>query len=152
MPFVLVVVDMQRFFLTHNNYNSVIHYCQKEIIHAMDVNAKIIFLEYKDAGRTIRNLSKLTVNYDKVWFETKDIEDGSTWVQAVLNKINTSPRLIKVTGVQTDMCVYNTVEGLRAIYPKAKLHAVQHACGAMYENAHLNGLRAMNKHFNVSVV
>lgn len=138
--------------MTHNNYDSVIESCQKEIIHAMNVSANIIFLEYKDAGKTIRNLSKLINNYNKVWFATKDIEDGSSWVQEILNKNNISPRLIKVAGVQTDMCVYNTVEGLRTIYPKARLHALRNACGAIYENAHLNGLHAMNKHFNVSVI
>lgn len=152
MPYLLLCIDMQKFFLTHNNYDSVIHNCQKEIIHAMNVNANIIYLEYQDAGKTIKKLSKLTNNYDKVWFATKNIEDGSTWIQDILNKNNINPKLIKVTGVQTDMCVYNTVEGLRTIYPKARLHAVRDACGALYDNAHLNGLRAMNKHFNVSVV
>lgn len=143
---------MQRWFLRHNNYDSVIYNCEFEINHAVESQANIIFLYYKGAGKVISKLTRLVSGYKNVSFIGKDIEDGSSWVKEILDNKKIIPRLMKITGVQTDMCVHNTVEGLCALYPKTRLHVVSSACGAIYDNAHINGLRAIGKFSNTVIV
>lgn len=152
MSYLLIVIDMQKWFFQHNDYNMVIRNCENQLRHAVSVGASIIFLRYKNAGKTISSLTNITKNYPKVWEATKDIEDGSSWIKELcdLKKINTN--LIKVAGVQTDMCVFNTVEGLKELYPHSSIQVLKNSCGAIYNIHHNYAIKAMSKFNNVSII
>lgn len=149
----LIIVDMQKWFFQHGNYQSVINSCQQLVKSAINNKSYIIYLRYAGCGKVISDLLNLTARYKKCEILTKNIEDGSSWVAEYLNSNKINPTTITVGGVQTDMCVYNTVEGLSTIYPKSKIEVSKKACGALYNFAHNSALQNMKKLFsNVSII
>lgn len=90
----------------HNNFIKAI---QREIRLAIHCNAAIIFLELDDCGDTIPGLKSLITNYNKTYFVTKPGNNGSTQVADSIANHNLCSN-VRVVGINTSYCVYETVE------------------------------------------
>lgn len=114
MNYSLVVIDMQDYFLKNvlQKHDDIIQKCKAEIIKAINDKAQIIFLEYDGYGETISELKEIVTDhcYDKLLQVTKADDDGGDELLNALIKFNL-PIHIKVCGVNTDCCVYDTVSG-----------------------------------------
>lgn len=110
--YTLVVIDMQDSFGSSRHAN-VIKACQREIKLAIRRKYAIIFLEFEHCGSTNSALTNLVQGYDKVYFKTKPDNDGSYEVNEVIKQYNLYHN-VRVVGVNTSYCVYDTVEGLRS--------------------------------------
>jgi nicotinamidase-related amidase len=134
--YTLVVVDMQRTFKTTENLN-VIRACQREIRLAIRRNYGIIFLEFDGCGETICELKDLISRYDKAYFTTKHGNDGSVEIAKLICGHNLYHN-VRITGVNTSYCIYETVEGLKN-YP-GKITVVADACNC---TSHPFGLKKL---------
>lgn len=128
--YTLVVVDMQDAF-SASRESSVLKACQREIMAAIRQKYAIIFLEFEHSGSTHSELTDLVKNYDKAYFKTKPDNDGSYEVNEVVKQRNLCHN-VRVVGVNTSYCVYDTVEGLRN-YP-GKITVVADACNCTYHS------------------
>lgn len=135
--YTLIVVDMQERFSASTRAR-VLKNCQREITQAVLDDAHIIFLEYRYCGPTLPNLKE--VLHSKCTFKEKWSDDGSAEVESevVLNRL---PKHFKVCGVNTDCCVYSTVQGLTARFPTATIDVIADACDSDWQ--HQNGIHKM---------
>lgn len=105
---------MQNIFLKNvlKKDSDIIQKCKRELIKAINDDAQIIFLEFCKHGPTIQELTSLLkeYKYTKYTFVSKEHDDGSKDLLNVILKNNLPPS-IKVCGVNTDCCVYDTVSG-----------------------------------------
>lgn len=137
MSYSIVVIDMQNIFLKNvlKIDSDIIQKCKRELIKAINDNAQIIFLEFRRHGPTTKELTSLLkeYKYEKYISVSKEFDDGSKDLLNVILK-NNLPHNIKVCGVNTDCCVYDTVSGY--------LHAMTN---------HKNEFKDSNE-FNVKVI
>lgn len=114
MNYSIVFIDMQNIFLKNvlKRDPGIILKCKRELIKAINDNAQIIFLEFRGHGSTVKELTSLLkeYSYTKYAFVSKESDDGSNDLLNVILKNNLPPN-IKVCGVNTDCCVYDTVSG-----------------------------------------
>lgn len=143
----LIVLDYQPHFKAAR-IKSNLYYCKLEIKKAISNNVPIIFVEYIGAGNTIKSLRDLTNSYTKVFTIIKHSDSGAKELAEVLNSINSSTKLV-FCGVNTDLCVYDTISDLN-FYSESKsdfeIQVIAKACNSEY--SHQNGLtklKALNK-------
>ncbi|SRR5579885_1444967 len=146
--YTLVVVDMQSSFEAANS-RRVRENCKREIERAMEAGAAIIFVEYIGQGPTIPSLVKLTDDYDRVFITRKNDDDGSREVRKVIQDNRLPAKRIRVCGVNTDCCVFETVSGLTCKLKSVTLEVVADACNSDYQ--HLTGLNDMAKMSGVTI-
>lgn len=115
--------------------------CLKEIRDAKRKNAAIIFLEYSYSGPTIKKLYNEARSYDRTYRAIKDVNDGSPQCHKVITHYSLPYTHIRVVGVNTEYCVYSTVEGLNKLYPTSKIEVVAKACNSAHD--HQRGLTNM---------
>lgn len=145
--YTLIIIDMQNEFKASRK-KSTIEACKNEIKIAMKNNAGIIFVEYYYTGRTLKALRDLTKFYEKLVIITKENDGGGNEVAAAINHFRFS-KTLKVCGVNTDMCVYSTVEEL--IYKDDfNIQVVSNACNS--ELDHKKGLSKLKKLGQVEVI
>lgn len=138
--YTLVVIDMQKDFVSCNEPN-VIRACQREIKLAIRRKTGIIFLEYEGYGHTIPELTNLTTNYDKTYFSSKATNSGSDEVFGIINTRNLYQN-VRVVGVNTSYCVYETVEGLKD--GLGKITVVADACNCHSHRYGLNKIAELD--------
>lgn len=148
MSYILVVVDMQTSFEAAR-YASVIRNCKREISKAVRDRAPIIFLEYSGREGTNSALLSLTKNYNNVFIGVKSADDGSLQVSNIISDNNLPKTNFKVCGVNTDYCVYDTVDGLNYRFKNAKINVIGDACGSNYN--HNLGMQKIKNIANVTV-
>lgn len=146
--YTLVVVDMQASFEAANN-RRVRENCKRELERAMESGAAILFVEYVGQGPTIPSLVKLTDDYERTFIVRKNDDDGSREVAKVIRDNKLPAKRIKVCGVNTDCCVFETVCGLTNRLSTANLEVIGDACNSDFN--HLGGLNDLVKMPNVSV-
>src|SRR5579885_320434 len=112
--------------------------CQREIAVACLEGADILFVEYSGCGNTIPELRETAMSHARTFFVEKDEDDGSDRIQSTIRKHNLKSSHIKVIGVNTDCCVYRTVQGLTARLPMSTIEVVADACDSDF--SHINGL------------
>lgn len=151
MPYTLLVIDMQQWFFQTHQYTKAVTNCIAEVKHAIRAKANIIILQFAGAGKTIYPITNLTCWYDSVYYGNKNIQDGSSWVKELVDEYKLSTKLFRITGVQTNLCVQDTVEGLSHLYPKSNIHIIKDACDAAYKYDHRQGLKMMLSLPNVRV-
>lgn len=127
MPYTLVVVDMQPAFHAASKSNVLVNVA-REIILAKRSKSAIVFLEYEGSGATTPALMALTEGYALRANATKYQDDGSGQVVKVLNRREFPSRRLKVCGVNSNACVYATVNGLLDKLEKSKIEVVKDAC------------------------
>ena len=133
--YTLVVIDMQPLYTTDN---IAISNVTREVRLARQRQNKIIFLwipyfnVFQDElfAATYPAILKAVQGYDQNnWNEvTKLIRDGSREVFQTCAKKHFPNTRFRVCGVNTDMCVLDTVEGLLAIPTVAAVEVVKDAC------------------------
>ena len=123
----LVVVDMQPEFEAAFHPNVVIGVTQ-EIINAKNVGAPIILVEYRDGGQTFDGFFKLLKNYKNKALVRKNRDDGSREVIQAIKRRKFNPYHLRVCGVNSDACVWSTVEGLLGKLNRSRIEVVKQAC------------------------
>lgn len=127
----LVVVDMQACF-TASQGSSVIAGVAREIIFARQKKNPILFVEYADlydvAHPTLEGLTALVKGYPHKARVFKHTDDGSTEVLKALRRRNFNMRRLRVCGVNTDCCVWSTVEGILSKTTNTKVEVAKGAC------------------------
>lgn len=115
--FVLVIIDMQAYFLSALDKDT-IKACRREIRFAIKNECPIIFVEYSGNGETIYALKDLVNDYKKVSFIEKCDNDGSHEIAQEIRAIRSNSLKLRVCGVNVDCCVFDTVLGLRESFGK----------------------------------
>ena len=161
----LVVVDMQpRFGCSQVDW--MIENVSREIRAAKKAGHVIIFLEYTDGinggtgvsvkDATDRRLIDLVSDYDRALVVHKSVRDGSKKVSTVLVGYYMSGRNdIRVVGVETPVCVAETVNGLAKAMPAAKITVVGDACNSGDGNfpyPHTYGQERIETRANVEIL
>lgn len=129
----LVIVDMQPVFKASKDPDTVIAVAA-EIIQAKQNNHAIVVVEYGGSGKTHSGLSDLLKNYKHKSIISKHDDDGSKEVIRALNRRNFPMQTLRVCGVNTDCCVYETVIGLIQKLKKSQVEVVKKACNTENDN------------------
>lgn len=131
----LVIVDMQPGF--HSSQQPwLIENISREIRLAKRRREPIVLLRYhggseehKDCWKVDSRIINAIGNYSKVALMTKDVADGSEQVIEGLKKMKEFPvKQIKITGVNTDACVAETVNSLSEKLPLANIIVIADCC------------------------
>lgn len=123
----LIVVDVQAEFYNSESakFNRAI---ENKIKEAKKKRHKIIFVEYKGCSASNQNLYDTLGSYKRFHKVTKDRNDGSgALIKRLKLKANHTTN-IKLCGMYTDYCVYETFEGLHNKLPNAKFEILADAC------------------------
>ena len=134
MSYTLVVVDVQKSFLKFCSL-SVKRNISTAVKNAVENKAAIVFLEFKEYGRTIKPLLNRVSNYERAFIEEKSFMDGSLKVKKVIDKNKLPSSRIKVVGVYSDYCVLRTVRGLSNKFPKSKIEVIENSCHSFYDKS-----------------
>jgi len=147
----LVVVDMQRYFSAANNRNTILA-CKREIKEAVKNKDWIIFLQYKDCGKTYRCLTRLAAGYKKKANLIKQEDNGALEIAAFALNNKFKCKNFKICGVNTTYCVHDTIVGLRRLFNNVKIKVVADACNDSNELSNFNGFKTLSKFTNVKVL
>jgi hypothetical protein len=140
---------MQSFFSASNKL-SVQRSVQRELRQAMKNGAGILYVEFDGYGSTKPELTYLTRKNKRASRVTKSRNDGSANVFDQLHKRRFNKSHLKVVGVNTDYCVFETVQGLREKLPQAKIEVIADACSS--NGSHKNGLAKIKKIPNIKIL
>ena len=130
MPATLVIVDMQPKFVAANTPRVIVG-VTREILEAKQRKSGIIFLEYNptcEMGRTHEGLFSLIRGYPHKSRVTKNEDDGSLSVVQAIRRRGFANRTLRVCGVNTDCCVYETIKGLLGRLERSRIEVVKDAC------------------------
>lgn len=122
----------------------------KEIIYTRIHCGSIIYLEFLGCGSTFQSLFDLTKGYKHRARVIKDSDDGSDEVIKCLKRRNFFQNNLRICGVNTDCCVYSTVEGLLEKLPYSKIQIIKNACNSYGEDK--IDWRGYIKHKNLRLV
>ncbi len=117
--FVLVIIDMQPLFESALNLDT-IKACRREICIAIKNQCPIIFVECSNSvyGKTIYPLKNLVEDYNQAYFVDKWQNDGSHEIAELIRSIRKNSLKLRVCGVNVDVCLFDTVIGLREDFGK----------------------------------
>lgn len=145
--YTLCVIDMQAQFHVSPD-SAVAKNVSREIRQAIADDAYILFVEYKDCGDTLPELTDLVkyAGHTKVHTVTKKSDNGSSEIVSAINQHLLNDRRLKVVGVNTDCCVYSTVVGLQPRLPGTKVEIVADACDSNWSpDSHRRGIDNLRK-------
>ena len=144
MSYSLIVIDMQKAFAAARRKRVLLN-CEKEINKAIKNNCSIVFVEYFNCGKTIKQLTNLTKNYKKTYTVIKNDDDGSPEISHLFKAHRLPAKNIKVCGVNTDACVLDTVCSLSYSdrFSKSIIDVIANACDASYN--HGQGLQQISR-------
>lgn len=149
MSYILIVIDMQPFFVS---YKGALDGCIREVSQAINDNMPIMFVEYDSYGSTTESLLELVKNnkhIGNVYRVTKYGDNGAKEIIAAMSEHGLSTKKIKICGVNTDACVERTVSGLISKLDKCKIYVMSEACNSNFD--HLKGLSRMMSMKNVFI-
>ncbi len=135
--YTLVIVDMQSAFgvlpesmITKN--------IQREIHVAMADGASIVFVEFSYTGPTLVSLVEITkqANYKNTYVIEKHTNDGSKEIFDLVTEKSLPNKHFKVTGVNTDYCVFETVRGMSKCFDTSVIEVIEDACASNYNHKH----------------
>jgi len=129
----LVIVDMQPVFQASRDPNTIIAVTH-EIFMARQNNHAIIIVEYARSGKTHAGFNELLKGYPHKARVSKHDDDGSKEIVRALCRRNFPMNTLRVCGVNTDCCVYETVTGLIKKLSKTKIEVVKKACNSVTDN------------------
>lgn len=123
MQKILVIVDMQTKFPAAK-HRGTIDGCKKEITAAIAGNIPIFILELKsdnDFGPTLPELTDMLKGYENAHIVIKQQNDGSYVLRKKFHDMELQPEFqFIVCGINTEACVYETIDGLLCKFPKSK--------------------------------
>lgn len=145
--YTLIIIDMQKPFRASQN-ESVQANVKKAIFKAIKDGAAIMFVEYKGYVKTMPSLTRILSNakYHRKYTVTKPWDDGSDQIVDALDKNDFPKKKLRICGVNTAYCVYQTVLGLVHNHSMTKnIEVIRDACWSDSESSHLLGLRDIAK-------
>lgn len=128
----LVVVDMQPCFEASLDVDVIVG-VTCEIVKARQRGAPIILVEYRGfdiQDRTHDAFYDLLRNYKRRAIIGKSDDDGSREILQTLKRRQFNSRHLRICGVNSDACVWSTVEGLLEKLDNARIDVVKRACGS----------------------
>lgn len=141
---VLIVIDMQESFPAALRPETIKN-CQSLIKDAVDKNNPILFLEYEYNPSTLKELTSLTSKYSFVNTIRKITDGGSDNIEQFFFRCRIKPKNIIICGVNTDMCVYETVHGLAHSRANYNITVVNKACNTPSIVGHIQAIDSMKK-------
>jgi nicotinamidase-related amidase len=146
----LVIVDMQASFKSSNNLR-LIHNIFREIDLAKKHNWPIVVLEYKDHGKTHKDIINRIGRYNKKRVSTKSIDDGSYEADGQIRNLTKSKR-VRLVGVNLNACVLDTACGLKRL--KYKVEIVNDACRSdgFWMHEWQNGFLPVIRNLDIGVI
>lgn len=90
--------------------------------------AGIVIIEYIGSGKTGNRILKSLTTYQHVICVKKSTNDGSRSIVNAISKHNFSKQCIRLCGVNTGACVFQTAIGLSNKFPKTIIEFVENAC------------------------
>ena len=142
MAYTLVVVDMQYRFRASRN-KRVRDNCIREVKLAMKRQSDIILLEYIGFGKTLPSIKNAISSYPKAIVVRKGDDDGSKEVAKAIKSYKLS-RKLRVVGVNTDCCVYQTTSSL-SLKHHFSIDVITKACNSACLGDHRHGLVCLKK-------
>jgi nicotinamidase-related amidase len=154
----LLLIDLQDFYLRdmvsgrlkRDHFKELIKSSSSHIKEAMAKDNHIIFLEYSDQARhktyslfpssypTIQELISETNDYDKRIFCFKKQMSGAFELSQLFKEKKIPHANLKVCGVYTSACVFETVRELLLLYPNIHISIPRDGVADMEELAHPN--------------
>jgi len=125
----LIIVDMQPVFRASREPNTIIAVTH-EIFMAKQNNHAILIVEYARSGKSHTGFDHLLKGYPHKSRIKKWDDDGSKEVIRALIRRKFPTNLLRVCGVNTDCCVFETVTGLLCRLGKTKIEIVKKACNS----------------------
>lgn len=107
----LIVIDMQAKFTAANDLNTISN-IKSLLKDSVSKNEYILYLEYYGFGKTLEELTKITNKYEKQAIVQKYCDSGSFEIIRHLKSNKLYPKTFNICGVNTDMCVHDTISGL----------------------------------------
>jgi len=153
----LIIIDMQDFYLGclgPKKKAALISRAISKIKKARERGHHLVFVEY-GTKPTHAEILEAAEGYDKYWKVTKYQDDGSDRIIELLKSVGVPVSHFNIIGVNTSLCVRETVEGLHVHLPKAqRISVLSDACAdqldylGVYnqepEKVHQNALRMMS--------
>lgn len=146
----LIVIDMQYEFDAAKNRRTVRN-CSREIQRAMNDDVPIVFVEFIGYGKTKKSLLSKLSSYKKFGIVKKCECGGGFEISNFLKKKKFPFQKLKICGIQTNICVRQTVEQLLDICPQSKIEIVGDACYDVSDGEHEYGLEQLKTLPNVMV-
>lgn len=149
--YTLLVIDMQAYFSAARN-KRVQEEVSKEIRQAIKDNMPIIFLEYIGCGSSVKQLTKNVAHpnhYDKSYLIGKTTGGGSREVLTLIKAFRLPQKHIKVCGVNTSACVFETTVGLRQKLKGSKIELLVNACNDSSKSGHEYALQSFREYHNI---
>lgn len=147
--YTLVVIDMQSYFTSAHNRKT-LKSVKSLISQAMKDRQPIILVEYSDCGSSMPSLYRLTEHYSYLYVIRKQQDDGSAEISRLIRGMKLPATNIKVCGVNTDCCVYESVMGLKRRMRNTNFEIVENACWSTYD--HNGAINEFKNTKNVMVV
>jgi len=124
-PYVLCIIDMQPD--EFDNVKIVIKNVLKLIRQAKLAKAFVVVAQYTNAGETHMAIRKALKNYPYKAYGWHNKNNKSRIIQTILNDRKIFTRELKVCGVNTEYCVWATVNGLARKYG-VPIKVIESAC------------------------
>ena len=129
----LCIIDMQPYFRSSQE-DFVIDGVIREVSLAKRRKAGIVVVEYSGCGKTDRRIKKAIGRYHKVVWIKKGGDDGSRLIlKAIGKKWSYSKKRIRLCGVNTGWCVFDTAVGLANRLPESTIQMAEAACNDAVE-------------------
>ena len=130
--YTLVIVDMQPSFKASR---AVVSAVEDEVRRAVSAKASVVVLQYRNRGRTHRQIMDLLeetgVRYSVAW---KDRDDGSDHVERICLDKGYERSVFRLCGVNTHACVKLTAVGLTRRYARVRIEIATAACNGPSSN------------------
>ena len=124
-PYVLCIIDMQPY--GFNNVNIIIENVLTLVREAISKKAFVVVAQYKNAGDTHISITNALQTYPHKAYGWHNRNDKSPIIQTILRERHVFVRLIKVCGVNTEYCIWATVNGLAKKY-YIPIKVIESAC------------------------
>ena len=155
--YTLCVIDMQNYFWAAKNKET-IENVKKEIIKAKRRNYPVIYVKYDLSPWTNNKwdcslssgLAEVTRFYKNKYTVIKKQDDGANEVFKFLKQKNL-PLKLRMTGINSNVCVMYTVETLVKKY-NIKIDIVKEAINSFNHNEHTLALREFDNMKNVRLI
>jgi nicotinamidase-related amidase len=124
-PYVLCIIDMQPY--GFSNSKIIIDNVLTLVREAIIKKAFVVVAQYKNAGNTHISIINALQDYPYKAYGWHNRNDKSPIIQNILREKKVFTRLIKVCGVNTEYCIWATVNGLARKY-YIPIKVIESAC------------------------
>ena len=112
----------------------VAHVARQELLRAKKHNYGVILLQYEKHGPTLMQITS-GIKHHKVTPVWKNSDDGSIEILDTAFAEGYNVDVIRICGVNTDLCVLQTVLGLRKFSPESKILIRKDGCYSYADNS-----------------